>query len=162
MSTGTITNTITNAYTEARARYVKGKIFDDFNSMIYRGFTSISSKDLKDWRDDIQYIIERDALNFFEIQFRSSDKKWAVRYEVDKLGNISRDDDSGGVDFYNIPEASIVSIVVKRDKTNNDVSDYLEKRGWGTGGEFIAESASSDKSYSKDGFGVNRKILGDL
>lgn len=162
MSTGTFTRSSTDAYTEAKARYVKGKIFDDFNSMMYRGFTSVSANDLKEWRDDIQYIIERNALYHFEVQFRTSDKKWAVRYEVDKAGGISRDDDSGGLDFYNIPETASISMVVKRDHTNKDVSDYLVKRGWGTGGEFIAEGASNDKSYSKDGFGVNRKILGNL
>jgi hypothetical protein len=128
---------------------------------MFRGFTSISSNNLKEWRDDIQFVMEKNALTCFEIQFRLLGKEWAVRYEV-VSGTISRDDESGGLDFYNIPANASLSLVVTRDTTNKDVNDYVERRGWGSDGKFIAEGANNDKSYSKDGFGVNRKILGDI
>lgn len=161
MSTTTSTKTTTDAFTEARARYVLGKIFDEFNNIMFRGFTSISATTLKQWRDDIQYVMERNALIHFEIQFRTIEKKWAVRYEV-VAGSLSRDDDSGGVDFYNIPSNASLSMVVNWNRNNQDVAAYVKRRGWGTNGVCIADSATNDRSYSKDGFGVNRKILGDL
>lgn len=161
MSTGTISKSISDSFTEARARYVLGKIFDEFNSIIFRGFTTISTDNLRQWRDDVQFVMERNALIHFEIQFRLGEQTWAVRYEVSgRL--VSRDDESGGLDFYNIPANASLSMVVKRDPDNEEVNDYVKRRGWGTNGVCIAESSSSDRSFSKDGFGVNRKIKGNL
>jgi len=162
MYTGTITKSQSDTFTEARARYVLGKIFDDFNGIIFRRFTTISTETLRDWRDDVAFIMENNALLHFEIQFKHGSQEWALRYEVDKFGGISRDDDSGGSDFYNIPAGASVNIVVKRDNSNETVSRYLNRRGWSSGGTFIAADGTGDRAYSKDGFGVNRKKKGDF
>ncbi len=162
MYTGTLSKSQSDTFTEARARYVLGKIFDVFNGIIFRGFTTVSESEIIGWRDDIQYIMERDSLYHFEIQFGSNGQKWVVRYEVDKFGNISRDDDSGGIDFYNVPQSAKMHIVVSRDNGDQEVTDYLANRGWGSGGEFMAANASTNRSYSKDGYGVNQKLLGDF
>lgn len=162
MSTGTLSKSQSDTFTEARARHVLGKIFDVFNGIIFRGFTMASQSEIIGWRDDIQFIMEHDSLYHFEIQFSSNGQKWVVRYEVDKYGNISRDDDSGGIDFYNVPASAIINIVVSRDRENQEVSDYLLKRGWGSEGSFFAENASTSRAYSKDGYGVNQKLLGDF
>lgn len=162
MSTTTITKTQSDTFTESRAKYVLGKIFDDFNGIIFRGFTSTSSDSIKVWRDDIAFIMEQNALHHFEIQFSYGSDSWTLRYEVDKFGGIARDDDSGGSDFYNIPINAELNIVVRRDNSNDTVSNYLKRRGWVSGGNFVAEDSSGDRTYSKDGFGVNRKKLGDF
>ena len=161
MNTTTQAKSISDAFTEARARYVLGKIFDTFNNIIFRGFTTITTDNLKQWRDDIQFIMEKNALVAFEIQFRTTEKKWVVRYEV-VSGTVSRDDESGGIDFYNIPADASLSCVIERDHNNEEVNNYVERRNFGKNGEFIAESAAIYKSHSKDGFGVNLKILGDI
>ena len=162
MYTGTFTASATDTFTESRARYVLGKIFDDFNGIIFRGFTTVKPASLKEWRDDIQYIMEQNALYHFEIQFQYGLHSWAVRSEVNKYGGITRDDSSGGLDFYNIPAGASLNIVVNRDTADEAVSNYLARRGWTSGGAFIAEGGNSDRAYSKDGFGVNRKKLGDF
>ncbi len=162
MYTGTLSKSQSDTFTEARARYVLGKIFDVFNGIIFRGFKTVSKSEIIGWRDDIQFIMERDSLYHFEIQFNSNGNKWVVRYEVDKYGNISRDDDSGGIDFYNVPASAKIHIVVSKDNGDQEVTDYLAKRGWGSGGEFIAANADTNRSYSKDGYGVNQKLLGDF
>lgn len=162
MSTTTITKSQTDTFTEARARYVLGKIFDDFNAIIYRKFNHITTDDLKEWRGVIQYIMERNALYKFELQFTKGNQEWAVGYEVDKQGNIARDDDSGGIDFYSIPADASLSILVRRDRSNEEITKYLEKLGWGTGGTFLTEESDTHKSFSKDGFGVNIKVKGDI
>src|SRR5260221_6172313 len=146
----TFTRSATDSFTESRARYVLGKICDDFNGIFFRGFTRISADDLKKWRDDIQYVMERNALEYFELQFTYEDQEWIVRYEVRKNGEIVRDDESGGLDFYNIPAAATFNIVLRRDTTNQDVTDYLSRRGWESGGRFQGDSGNHDRSYSKD------------
>ncbi len=157
----TMTRSLTDTFTEARARYIMGKIFDDFNSVIFRGFTT-SATTLRGWRDDVQFVMERDALHNFELQFTNGSDRWVLRYEVSKNGSITRDDNSGGLDLYSIPSGARVNIVVEHDHTNTGVNQYLEARGWGTGGVFIAEDAYSDRAFSKEGFGVNRKLLGQF
>jgi len=161
MNTGTYTSSRTDTFTEASARYVLGKIFDDFNGVIFRGF-STDSETIRDWRDDVAFVMMHDALYHFELQFKYNSQKWAVRYEVDKYGGISRDDDSGGVDFYSIPSGATVHIVMKNDKSNETVNNYLARRGWTSGGGFIAVDGVGDKAYSRNGYGVNRKMYGDF
>jgi len=162
MHTGTLTKSQSNTFTEARARYVLGKIFDDFNGIIFRRFTTISAETLRNWRDDVAFIMENNAMYHFEIQFKLGVQEWALRYEVDKFGGVSRDDDSGGSDFYNIPAGASVNIVVERDNSNETVSRYLIRRGWSSGGNFIAADGMCDRAYSKEGFGVNRTKKGDF
>lgn len=162
MYTSTYTKSQSDTFTEARARYVLGKIFDDFNGIIFRGFTTISSERIKGWRDDVAFVMENNALYHFEIQFKYGYEEWALRYEVDKYGGVSRDDKSGGSDFYNIPDRANLSIVVQRDSSNETVSQYLKRTGWDSGGTFIAADGTGDRVYSKDGFGVNRKKKGDF
>lgn len=156
----TATRSTTDTFTEARARYVMGKIFDDFNGLLFREFVHPPAARLKAWRDDVQYVMERDALYSFELQFQYGSQNWVARYEVDKYGGISRDDDSGGLDFYSIPSGATVSIVLDYDTRKNLITDYLALRGWGNNGQFKGESGTIDRSFSKEGFGVNRKLTG--
>jgi hypothetical protein len=161
MSIQTYTSTRTDTFTEASARYVLGKIFDDFNGIMFRGFKT-ESETIKNWRDDAAFVMMHKDLNHFELQFTVGSKKWAIRYEIDSSGYISRDEESGGIDFYCIPATAHVGIVMNRKKNNATVNEYLKKRGWTSGGDFIAEDGISDRSYSRNGFGVNRKLQGEF
>jgi hypothetical protein len=158
MSTYSLSQSST--YTEGRARYVMGKLFDDFNNILFRGFENNSTEQIKGWRNDVQYVMENDALCHFELQFASANRTWTVRYDVDKSGGISRDDDSGSIDFYSIPSSAKANIVLDYDRKNKDVTAYLESRGWKDGGAFNGENGNLDRAYSKEGFGVNRKLTG--
>lgn len=162
MNAGTYTRSSSNTFTEARAKYVLGKIFDDFNGILFRGFKNQDDEKTIKWRDDVQFILENNALEHFELHFKTATQTWALRYEVDQYGGIYRDDNSGGIDFFNIPDSAYISIIVKHDNSNETVNEYLRRRGWVSGGNFIAASAINDRSYSKNGFGVNRKKFGDF
>lgn len=155
-----MTQSQSDTFTEARARYVMGKIFDDFNGVLFRGFSSPSAETIKSWRNDVQFVMEKDALYSFELQFYHSGKSWVLRYEVDKYGSIARDDDSGGLDFYNIAQGATVRIVLDYNRAKTVVTEYLYNKGWGSDGKFTGQNGTSDKSFSKDGFGVNRKLTG--
>lgn len=161
MSTLTYTSTQTDTFTEASARYVLGKIFDDFNGIMFRGFKT-ESETIRSWRDDVAFVMMHKDLNYFELQFADGSKKWAIRYEVDSSGYISRDEESGGIDFYCIPATAQVGIVINRKKKSATVDEYLNKRGWTSGGVFIAAHGISDRTYSRNGFGVNRKLHGEF
>lgn len=162
MGTGTTTSSYTDTFSESNAKYVLGKIYDDFNGVIFRGFTSRTKDKLKAWRDDVAYVMMKNALKSFEIQFSYNFRNWAVCYTVNSKGEIVRDDDSGGLDFHSIHEDASINIVMYRDENNSEVTEYLRNQGWFGGGSYLTENSSVGKAYSKEGFGVTRKTLGDI
>lgn len=153
------TNSNSTTYTEARAKYVMGKIFDDFHAIGYRGFEFFKENPgkLTDWKEDLDFILSHNALRKFQLQFHApGGRAWAIEYVVHTDSSIQRDSDSGGVDFWEIPIDANINILVDRDPDNQEVSDYLAERGWGTGGFFIGGPVSDGGAYSQEGFGVTK------
>jgi len=159
---GTYTNTRTNTYTESRARYVLGKMRDDFIALKAREFPGLSTASIDKWWRDISYVMYAKALKKVELQFRLPEgKEWAITYSIVSDGNIYRDDKSGRNDFWNLPDGIQVSIVISRDHENINVSEYLEKQGWTSGGTYVQGNESDHGGYSKNEFGVNITRTGD-
>lgn len=161
MYTETFSSSRTDSFSNSRAKYVLGKVYDDFNGIIFRGFINVNDDNVISWRDDIAFVVSKDAMYHFELQFKYDGEEWVVSYEVDKYGGITRDDDSGGLDFYSIPSGASFGVVISYDTSNEEVNEYLKNKGWGTGGKFQAAGSSTSRSYSKDGFGMNRKLKGN-
>lgn len=160
--TTTITRSATDTFTEARANYVLGKVYEDTLAMYTAG---ILSKDRCDtWRTQLYYIINNRALKYFQFQFTKSDgtKVGGLHYELKADGNISSNDKSGGVDYWNLPSGVGVYLLVDLDNSSpkiSEVNEQLAKWGWGTGPPM---DGTQDflKSYSKDGFGVKQSKIG--
>jgi hypothetical protein len=150
----------TNTYTVARARYVLGKIKDDFMNVAYRGFTTISYSTLMSWWEDVSFVVNEQALEKCELQFKWDGKTAAVIYEMVTDGSIHIDTDSAAINFYRIPAYATVGIVIRRDRNNEVVSNYLQKRGWTSNGSFLAGTAVPAGGYSQGGFGPNVKTIG--
>ena len=158
--TGTYTRTDTNTYTQARAKYVTDKAFEDIIGIETRGLISSRTGEL--WRQDILFFLEMEALEFFEIQFtKPNGDKAGLRYNVILNGTIYCDDDSGGDDFWGLSKDTKVVFYVERKTSKNEdaVKDYLKKRGY-TSGSHIDDVGTHLRDYSKSGFGFKKNKTG--
>ena len=145
-------------YTEARARYVMGKIFDDFHAMQYRGFSFLDQR--PDWlqkmREDIFYLMTKKVLRSFQVQFFADQKEWAVEYTIKADGSIYQDDDSGGIDYYDIPARATMDVVVDWKHGTKAVDDEMIHRGWTGKAAYFKGDLTDDGAYSKSGYGVTK------
>ena len=157
---GTHSRSGTTTYTEARARYVNDKVYDDTQAMAIRGL--ITNERAQNWRADILYILNKQAMDYFQFQFRFPDgTKKALQYDLKADGSILADDDSGGINYWAIPSGTKVVLHVSLDvnSTNyHEVNQKLTDDGWGTGNSVTGNSNSSI-SYSKDGYGLKRNQI---
>ncbi len=157
---GTFTNSSTNTFTEARARYVLGKMKDDFIKVAYRGFTTLVQGSLMESWEDIAFVANQKALKKCELQFKWDGGSAAVIYEITADGSIQLDVESAAINFHTIPTYATVGIVIRRDHSNQIVSKYLEEKGWTSTGSFLAGSAIDAGGYSKEGYGASIKTIG--
>lgn len=153
------TNSATNTYSESRARYVMGKIFDDFHQISFRGFDQFksNSNQLKKWKEDIYFLMTNQVLNSFQIQFSTSDsREWAVEFEIKADGTIQSDDESGGISYWEIPENATIRIVASWNRNKKHVEDEMNRRNWGEGGAYVGGDLIKDGAYSKSGYGTTK------
>jgi len=161
--TTSYTRSTTSTYTQSRARYVLGKVYEDILNITLADVISKSEAD--SWRDSLLYLANNQAINHFEFQFYRSDGTaiGGLRYDLDSSGNIYSDEDSGELDFWGLPEGTYAKLLVDLDYSSSkieEVNKQLEDWGWGTG-----ESLSGDmqylKSYSKEGYGLKQNKIGE-
>jgi hypothetical protein len=157
----TMTRSVSDTYSEARARYVMGKVYDHLVSLYLRG---LITKDRADrMRSDILYLMDRRAVTYFELQFKTpgyTDR--GLHYEVRADSTISVDDESGGLNFWGLSSNTEVSLVVKLNHSSPHIAEVnrqLEEWGWGTASA-LSGTYQSSKSFSKDGFGLKESIVG--
>ncbi len=158
----TYTKSVTDTYTEARARYVLGKVYEDMLALFQAGIITKAKCD--QWRDDLMYILENRAMSYFEFQLIKTDgtKIGGLHYELNASGGISTDDRTGGIDYWDLPENVSGSLLVDLNKAAakyDEVNTELNRRGWGTGNA-LAGTQSHLKSYSKDGYGFKQSKIG--
>lgn len=153
-----------NTFTETRAKYVLGKIYDDFCAVEMRGFHQFgrNSSKLQEWKEDLFFIMKHEDLNYFQLQFSYGTplKNVALQYTIQANGEIHSDNDSGGINYFVFPANTKISIVVKR-YGNSEVAEYLKSRGWGTNGKFVTGASESAGAYSKEGYGTKREKYGE-
>lgn len=159
----TSTRSATSTYTEARARYVLGKVYEDLLSMLARGLITKSRADK--WREDLLYIASKQALKSFEIQFtRPNGKKDGLRFILNDGGGIYADDDSGDVDYYDWPTGTQANLVVMLDESASRYQEVLNElhsnRGWGSDGVSLPGTSTEIGAYSSSGYGLTKNRIG--
>lgn len=161
--TYTATGSRSSTYSEARARYVMDKVLDDIVGLFARSF--ITKQTALDWYRDVYYILSKEAAEFFELQFSTlGSRRVGLRYVVTDDGQIYEDSDSGGLDYFALPDGITVLLFVRlRTYSRNyrDVVQELCRRGWGTNGRELDGTLTRERAYSKDGYGVTRNRVGD-
>jgi hypothetical protein len=80
-------------------------------------------------------------------------------------GRVVEDRPSGGFDLYFLPDGTTVGITIRLVKESprrrQAALDFLKSRGWSFNGVMVDGDGEDDRSYSKEGFGVGRKKVGD-
>jgi hypothetical protein len=95
--TRTQTNTVT--ITETRVRAVLRQINVDMFSAVTSGFAS--KETIGKWKDDLFYMLSKDALCYFEFRVYLGDQIKAVwRYGISADGSLTTSDQGGGINFY--------------------------------------------------------------
>ena len=159
--TNTITQSVTDTYSEARANYVLGKVYEDLLAMYTTGLLTKATCDT--WRSELFYIVSKKALKHFQFQFtKPGGTKVGLHYELKSDGTINTNDKSGGIDYWNLPSGTTVYLLVTLDYESSriaEVKEQIAKWGWGTGSALDGTSEFL-KSYSKDGFGFKQSKIG--
>ena len=158
----TYTQSITDTYTEARAKYVLGKVYEDMIALFQAGI--LTKERCDSWRNDLLYIIDNRAMSYFQFQLFKSDgtEIGGLHYEQNSTGAITSDDKTGAIDYWNLPANSSVRLHVSLNTSSSkyiEVNTELNNRGWGTGNS-LNGTQQYLKSYSKDGFGLKQSKIG--
>lgn len=156
----TYTKSETDTYSESRANYATGKVYEVLMNMA--GANLISYDRADKWKEDLLFLQRKRAINFFEFQFKNSsgEKIGGLRYKVSADNTIITDDDSGGLNFWGAAGAKVTFFVSIDWSTSHseEVQEYTENWGAGTQLDF---PEVHQKSFSKKGYGFNESKLGD-
>ncbi len=149
----------TGTYTEARAVAVF-KLQDSEEFAKYAAARKISYDTAQKWADDLLYLAKAKVLRYFEIQCSINGNKFrGYKYILSDDGSLQENSQSGGIDLYNLPAECVVGLFADVDFTkpnSQEVSSYLASQGWGTSGSSLGGSATYERAFSKNGYGVKR------
>lgn len=159
----TYTRSTTSTYTQSRANYVMGKVYEDTLNMMSAGVINKSKAD--SWRQSLLYLLSMQAVNYFEFQLYKSDGTviGGLHYKLESSGGIYSDEDSGELDFWGLPSGSYATLLVDLDYGSSkieEVNRQLKEWGWGTGTS-LGGNHQYLKSYSKEGYGLEQNKIGE-
>lgn len=156
----TNTSSQTGTYTESRANYVTGKVYEDLLNMMIVGI--ITKERANKIRDHLLYFQKIKVLDFFEFQFKKSDgaKIGGLHYKLHSDGYIYTDDDSGQINFWGLPKNTNMTFFVSFDQSSSNIDKADEyTKNWGTGNQLIGDSVYM-KAYSKEEYGFKQNKIG--
>jgi hypothetical protein len=160
LNSSTITQTTT--YTEARARYVMDKIFEDFTALLILGFAT--QLQVNKWKEDLLYLMKEEVLLHFEVQLtKPNGEKAALVYYVKADNSITEDSSSGKLGLYSLPWDTKANLFADLNSSHNNykraLNELMTNRGWGTGTAVEGET-ERHLGFSKEGYGVERHQKG--
>jgi Bacterial HORMA domain family 1 len=143
--------------TEARVRSVLRQVRVDLLGAACRGF--IASQRVEDLLDDLAYMLQKNALSYFEIRVsfgETTHRAW--RYVVSDDGRLAGvGQNGGGIDFYEIQAGANVSLVIsRRQGLPRTVTDEIDRRGWTHPVASLQGEGVRERAYEKDGYGLIR------
>jgi len=156
------TRSTSTTYTRSRAEAVLAVFLGDVAAFLSRGL--LTRHQALDWHRDLLDALDMEAVASFQLKFTLPDGTLrALDYEVSDDGCISAADECGGFAALWIPDGTRVTLVLSlRDAAprSGETREMLRSRGWGVGSK-IAATGAPDRSYSKDGYGLFRRIVGE-
>src|SRR4051812_38647731 len=160
----TRTGTAATTYTEVRARYVTQKASADLEEFVARGVISRPYRD--EFIDDLRQMLAWEAVEEFELKIlKPNGTSCALRFSVDQQGINLPDDDSGGINVWALPDgcrAFFIVSLVSGATANPGFAKLLKELGWTVPARTTEGAISSDRVYSKEGYGLRRGIVGSF
>ncbi|WP_452230021.1 HORMA-1 domain-containing protein [Lacinutrix sp. MEBiC02404] len=156
------TRSESSTYTEARARYVMGKVQEDLLGLMSRGLINLDR--VNSIKKDVLYLLNKEALKYFQLQFKTPEgnEVGGLHYEVQSSGQIHSDEDSGRINYWLLSSDTKVNLLVQLNRSSENIDEVdkqLEEWGWGNGSA-LTGTREVLKSYSKDGYGLNQSKIG--
>jgi len=160
--TQTRSRSATSSCTESRVEATLDVFCGDLAAFICRGI--LARERANNWLRDLSEVLVLEAVNRFQVKVAlPSGRQVALDYEVSDDGQISRADGCGGFASHWIPLNARISLVVDLRATSPNLAEasrLLESRGWGDG-DILDAPGAVDRCYSKDGYGFQRRLVGE-
>jgi hypothetical protein len=121
-----------STYTEARARYIMGKVYEDLLGLMGRSLIDINRAD--QIRSNVQYLLEKQVLKYFQLQFKkpSGDEIGGLHYQLKADGNIYADEKTGGLNYWSLPSDTRVNLLVDLDYSSPNIDEVNRQlEAWG-------------------------------
>lgn len=161
-ATATKTRSATSTCTKSRVEAILDLFLGDVAAFISRGMVSVDRA--QGWLRDLSDVLMLEAVERFQLKLTLADGgEKALDYEVSDDGRIGATDGSGGFASHWIPAGSKVTLVIRWRKGAarlEEARKLLRDRGWGPATMLDASSAA-ERTYSKDGYGVLRRTVGN-
>jgi hypothetical protein len=160
MSTYTFSGSDT--YSVADVKAVMQNTFEDIVGFANRDMVSFD--DAKKWINDLTYILNQKALDFFELQLYNGLIRFkSYRYKVETNGMVSAGDQSGGINYFGIPSSTKVFLFaeLKKDSPNHGsvVNELCNNRRWGSDGSQMTGTATMERNYVSNALQLNRSVI---
>lgn len=157
----TNTKSESTTYTEARAKYVMGKVYEDLLGLMNRGLITLERANKI--REDVLYLLNKQVLKYFQLQFKTPEGSeiGGLHYEV-KDGNVYSNENSGSLNYWSLSSNTTVNLLVDLNYSASNISEVnkqLEEWGWGSGNP-LTGTKESLKNYSKDNYGLSQSKIG--
>lgn len=153
---------LSSTCTRSRVQEVLVNVLGDAIALQCRGL--ISKERLDRWDRDLTDVLLLEAVEKFQIKVTLPDgQERGIDYAVFDDGRISTSDSCGGFSVAGLPADASVSLLVRWREgapKREEARRLLNARGWGTG-SMLEAAGPSDRAYSKEGYGVNRRLIGD-
>lgn len=156
-NTNTITASAVVTATEARVRELLKHVRVELGAACYRGL--VEASEIEKWLADLSYMLQKNALINFQVRVHvGGELRRAWCYDVSDDGRVlGSGENGGGIDFYQFPAGSHVSLVIsRRQGLSRAVSEEIDRRGWTRPVESLQGSGVRERVYEKDGYGLIR------
>jgi len=156
----TYTISTSEVYSESDVKAVMRNTYEDIVGFANRNLTTYSQ--VKSWIEDLIYVLNRKVLKSFEIQLYDSlgNRFKSYKYEVNTAGFFSSGSASGGINYFDIPTGTIISLFCELDNSKPNVEAVrkvlIEDRNWGTNGSAMKGNSSFGRSYASGTLQLNR------
>lgn len=161
-ATTTKTRTETSTCTTSCVEAVLDLFLGDVAGFIARGL--VTQQRALEWQRDLTDVLLLEAVERFQIKITlPGGRQIALDYEVSDDGSIASADGCGGFSSHWIPANATTSLVVHwrlQAPARADAWKLLQGRGWGVG-SLVTATASVDRVFTKDGYGLYRRTLGE-
>ncbi len=161
-ATTTKTRSATSTCTKSRVETVLAVFLGDVTGFICRDL--LTRERALSWKQDLTDVLQLEAVERFQVKLTLPDgTQRALDYQISDNGQISEADECGGISAHWIPAGTTLALTV-RWRTGapklEEARRILRERGWGTG-SLLEATGSPDRTYSKDGYGLYRRTVGD-
>lgn len=134
----------------------------DAVALCCRGF--LSKERLLDWARDLVDVLLLEAVERFQVKLTPpGGGQLALDYEVSDDGSVTGNDGCGGFSAQWLPAGTKVNLVLRWRANAPKLAEarkLLDERGWGSA-TMLEATGSPDRTYSKDGYGLHRRIVGN-